>query len=327
MRSLIIPLTVLVACGETKSTITVNNDAPELSILAPVTGVTVEEYDVVEFRALTTDFEDPEESLIVMWSSSLDGLLDSTPPDSSGNLYFATNSLQPGSHLITLTVSDTQGLSNNSSVEVIVTDQEDAPTIEVRAPLENSVEEGIDTEFEVYVNDIQDAAETLVVTFTSDLDGEFCTPTPDTIGIASCMTALSEGMHQLTFSVLDSHGNQGQTMQLLSVLSSSDVDNDGDGKLEDKHTTQGAATSNKLAKQCLRCDSIATGSDVHQGRPEGVKECPEIAGVHVGCVDALRVVHLPNRAVVVSCVSIILCCVEEAGEGKNGDHQDYLNQA
>ena len=96
---------------------------------------------------MTADFEDPE--LIVMWSSSLDGLLDSTPPDSSGNLYFATNSLQPSSHLITLTVSDTQGLSNNSSVEVIVTDQK-MHLIEVRAPLESSVEEGIDTEFEVY---------------------------------------------------------------------------------------------------------------------------------------------------------------------------------
>ena len=54
------------------------------------------------------------------------------------------------------------------------------------------------------------------------------------IGIASCMAALSEGMHQLTFTVLDSHGNQGQTMQLLSVLSSSDVDNDGDGYSEEE---------------------------------------------------------------------------------------------
>ena len=234
MRTLFIPLTVLVACGDTKSNITVNNDAPELSILAPVTGTTVDEYTVVEFRALTTDFEDLEESLIVMWSSSLDGLLDSTPPDSSGNLYFATNSLQPGTHLITLTVSDTQGLSNNSSVEVIVTDQEDAPTIEVRSPFQNSVEEGVDTEFEVYVNDIQDDATTLLVDFTSDIDGEFCTPEPDSIGIASCMATLSEGMHQLTFTVTDSHGNQGQTMQLLSVLSSSDVDNDGDGYSEEE---------------------------------------------------------------------------------------------
>ena len=112
-------------------------------------------------------------------------------------------------------------------------DQEDAPIIEIRSPLNNSIEEGVDTEFEVYVNDIQDDASTLSVTFVSDVNGEFCSPTPDSIGIASCVTTLPEGMHQLTYTVTDSHGNQGQAMQLLSVLSSNDVDNDGDGFSEE----------------------------------------------------------------------------------------------
>ena len=233
MRGLSFGILSVLGCGDTKASLTVNNDAPELSILAPVDGTTVNEYDVVEFRGMTTDFEDLETDLIVMWSSSIDGLLDSTPPDASGSLYFGTNTLNPGTHLITLTVSDTQGLSSNTSVEVTVTDQEDDPTIEVRSPVENSAEEGVDVEFEVYVNDVQDDPSTLSVSFSSSLDGEFCTPTADSIGIALCTAQLSIGMHELTFIVEDTHGNIGQTLQLFSILSSSDVDNDGDGLSED----------------------------------------------------------------------------------------------
>ena len=65
--------------------------------------------------------------------------------------------------------------------------------LRIRSPLDNSIEEGVDS-FEVYVNDIQDDASTLSVTFVSDVNGEFCTPVPDSIGIASCVTTLPEGM-------------------------------------------------------------------------------------------------------------------------------------
>ena len=66
-----------------------------------------------------------------------------------------------------------------------VVDELDEPMIEF-AILQSEVGERCTNQLSVLVLDVQDAPEDLMVSFASDLDGEFCVPTPDDIGFAAC---------------------------------------------------------------------------------------------------------------------------------------------
>ena len=236
---------VLSCSGGKEMSIQVGNDAPELSIISPLDAAEFNEYQLVEFVGRTTDLEDSEVDLDVIWFSSLDGELHTENPDEEGNVYFASADLTPGEHAITLTVTDTQGLTSNTSIAVNIIDQEDAPTLEVRSPIQNTGEEDVPLIFQVAVEDVQDAPEDLFVSFQSDVDGEFCVPTPDSIGVAGCESILSVGEHQVEFSVTDSHDFTTTESMPLTILPSSQVDNDFDGFTEEEGDCDDAvATTN-----------------------------------------------------------------------------------
>ena len=131
-------------------------------------------------------------------------------------------------------MTDTQGLTSNTSVGIFIVDQEDAPLIDIRSPAETISEEGIPIIFQVAVSDLQDAPEDLSVIFSSDLDGEMCARTPDDLGIAGCEYAPSVGTHQVLFEVTDSHGFVVTDTLECTVLPSSQVDNDFDGYTEEE---------------------------------------------------------------------------------------------
>ena len=236
---------VLSCSGNKEMSIQVGNDAPELSIISPLDGAEFNEYQLIEFVGRTTDFEDAETDLDVIWFSSIDGELHTETPDEEGNVYFATSDLTPGDHAITLTVTDTQGVTSNTSVGIFVEDQEDAPTLELRSPVQTSGEEEVPIVFQVAVADVQDAPEDLLVSFQSDLDGEFCAPVPDSIGVAGCESILSIGVHQLSFEVTDSHEFVTSESLEMTIYPSSQVDNDFDGFTEEEGDCDDAvATTN-----------------------------------------------------------------------------------
>ncbi len=229
-----VPFLLLSCSGGKEMSIQVGNDAPELSIISPLDATEFNEYQLVEFVGRTTDLEDAEVDLDVIWFSSIDGELHTENPDEEGNVYFATADLTPGEHAITLTVTDTQGLTSNTSISVNIIDQEDAPTLEVRSPINSTGEENVSILFQVAVDDVQDASPDLIVSFQSDLEGEFCAPIPDSIGVAGCETALSVGTHMVTFQVSDSHGFVTSEVMELTILPSTQVDNDFDGYTEEE---------------------------------------------------------------------------------------------
>ena len=106
--------TLMIGCaGGDKSALNVNNDEPQLSIITPADESSVDEYDLVEFRGMATDLEDAETAIQITWESGIDGVLNVDSPDAEGNVYFATDALTPGDHVITLTATDTQGLSSS----------------------------------------------------------------------------------------------------------------------------------------------------------------------------------------------------------------------
>ena len=204
-----------------------------MSIVTPLDGTEFDEYELVEFYGRTSDLEDEPSELEVLWTSSLDGELLTGSPDGEGSVYMAIADLSPGEHAITLSVTDTSGLTGNTSVSVMIVDQEDAPILEVRSPADGDSEEGLLEIYQVAVSDVQDEPEELLVRFTSDLDGEFCTPIPDNLGIASCEYSLTVGTHQVEF-VEDSHGFTASANLEMLVVPSVDVDNDFDGFTENQ---------------------------------------------------------------------------------------------
>ena len=62
---------ILSCSGNKEMSIQVSNDAPELSIISPIDGTQFNEYELVEFVGRTTDLEDAEVDLDVIWFSSM----------------------------------------------------------------------------------------------------------------------------------------------------------------------------------------------------------------------------------------------------------------
>ena len=75
----------------------------------------------IRFEGLVADEEDAAEELQVTWSSSRDGVLDTSPPDATGYVAFASNQLSLGFHQITLTVEDSFRATGSDSVSFTVT--------------------------------------------------------------------------------------------------------------------------------------------------------------------------------------------------------------
>ncbi|MFO0827363.1 MAG: hypothetical protein U0572_04365 [Phycisphaerales bacterium] len=99
------PITVMMSTG----------NPPDVHVISPNTGITVPQHASVVLQASAWDIDEqllPETS--VKWESNIDGLL------GTGRLFVA-NHLTPGVHTLTLTGTDSTGLSTVRQVQVTVT--------------------------------------------------------------------------------------------------------------------------------------------------------------------------------------------------------------
>ena len=110
------------------------NAPPSVQIGQPTGGSEHIEGEVVTFSGIVSD-DRPVDQLTVEWFSSLDGVLDVSPPSSGGALAFSRNDLTLGQHTVTVTVTDAGSLSGTDSVifEVAPSDlPPTAPTVDVQ---------------------------------------------------------------------------------------------------------------------------------------------------------------------------------------------------
>ena len=99
---------------------------PVVEITAPADGSTYLPGDSITFTGQATDANDPAESLVFAWTSSIDGVLGGA--SSGGGLSFVTTAgLSEGSHTIVLSATDLDGDVGTDTIVVDVGEAPDPP--------------------------------------------------------------------------------------------------------------------------------------------------------------------------------------------------------
>ena len=96
------------------------NVPPTATIEAPVSGTGFTTGTCIEFLGTVADDEDLSTDLTLSWTSSVDGELDASPPDSLGSTTFLVCGLSAADHYVTLEVQDSLGGVGQASVHVPV---------------------------------------------------------------------------------------------------------------------------------------------------------------------------------------------------------------
>src|SRR5262249_3588351 len=113
--------------GQAKVKIQVGH-APEVAITAPTSGSVFYLRQLpITLRAAATDFEDGDLSRQIRWSSSRDGALGVGAAVSAG-------ALSIGTHTLTATVTDSNGLVGEARVTIRVRDENAPPALTISAP-------------------------------------------------------------------------------------------------------------------------------------------------------------------------------------------------
>jgi hypothetical protein len=174
-------------------TITLTIQAPPTAtITQPADGTTVTLGSVTFIGSAS----DPEDGALtgtsLVWTSDVDG-------EFGTGVSVANPALTPGAHTITLTATDSDGLTDDASIDVTVNT---APTATITAPANNSsFEQGVQVDFTGTGSDPEDGALAgPALVWTSNRDGQIGT------GVAVSTTTLTVGAHTITLTATDSEG-------------------------------------------------------------------------------------------------------------------------
>lgn len=168
------------------------NYPPALNLSCKLTGSPGTNGQSCELSGTATDKEDGDISASIVWSSSLSGRL--------GSGAMLTVTLASGDHVITGTVTDSQGKTTSSEIRVNVGVYNNPPVITPGTHQAGTLDkDGQDYTFNATATDIEDGSISAYITWNSDIDGYLGTgPT--------IMTRLSSGEHVVTAGVTDSQG-------------------------------------------------------------------------------------------------------------------------
>lgn len=181
------------------------NSPPSCGITQPTDGLRVEAGTELVLSGWADDADQPLDSLSFDWDSSLDGSVASGAPSSSGAIDTTWFSASSGVHVLTLRVSDELDAVCTDTVSLTVGDP---PAVSITSPADGStVQLGATVVFQGQVADDSDAPEDLLLSWSSDLDGEWSTAAADSSGTATATTgSLSAGLHTITLAATDSDG-------------------------------------------------------------------------------------------------------------------------
>jgi hypothetical protein len=192
------------------------NNPPDCGITAPASGSSDDVGVMVDFVGEATDPDVPAETLLVQWSSDLDGTLWAGNAGADGSTTLSTDALVLGTHRITLTVTDDRGVV---CVDDIIYTVGSPPTVSIDQPFDGDlVNEGELVEFLGTIADEQSLPGMLDVRWVSDIDGVLDTTPSADMGVAEGDAAqvgfdtsgLSAGTHTITLQATDGDGMYGE---------------------------------------------------------------------------------------------------------------------
>lgn len=187
----------------TTITIEITNQGPVPVISSPADNRIFNENENIVFTGSASDNEDGSiTGAGLEWFSDIDGFLGTGTQLNNPNL-------SPGSHTITLTATDNDGLQNSVSISIVTGNKYPVP--EITFPSDNSVfDEGDTIEFSGKATDYEDGAITGAdLVWISSRDGQIGT------GTTLVNPALSAGMHTITLKASDSYGAAGETSIII----------------------------------------------------------------------------------------------------------------
>ena len=210
-----------------------DNTPPTCVLESPVDGGSGGQGATLILRGSAADADVPATRLQVAWRSDLDGPLDTATPNTAGVATGSTEALVTlGTHVITMQVTDEVGGLCEAQALFSVSAP---PEIELIAPGVGDVftnEERI--RFQALVSDAEDAPEDLLVSWESDVDGEFSTQGAVSSGEVDFQyLGLSAGTHVMTVTVTDSAGLETSLLRSFEITDCGSTfwydDDDADG--------------------------------------------------------------------------------------------------
>ena len=187
----------------------VENTPPVVVIETPTDGPVSYAAVPIAWQARVEDAEDPASALSLMWYSDVDGELGGLPTQANTDGVAAGEAaLSTGTHVVTVTVFDTEGLKSDASVTLEVGPVNSAPTCALAAPDDGAlVELGVPLDVVGTVDDPDQAAPDLDVRIESDVDGLLGTGPAEADGmVVAAGLEPSEGEHVLSLVVTDELG-------------------------------------------------------------------------------------------------------------------------
>ena len=207
-------------------------DAPQVSIDGPAEGDSFLQSEAVTIVGMVTDDEQPWGTVNCNVISSRDGMLWEGQPSEYGIVQVDTTGLSVGSHTLTLGAVDRD--ANQASDQVVIEVMADArPSVLITQPGDGDWYWNSDTiRFEGEVSDDVTDPSDLVVSWSSDIDGEFGVLPANPIGFIAIETILNAGYHTISLTATDGDGNSTTDFMILEVRDPLAHDGDLDGYTE-----------------------------------------------------------------------------------------------
>ena len=104
---------------------------PTVTVDSPINGSVYDVGVAVPFGATVVDNEDVASDVTLAWVSDLDGEFSTQGSDSTGNVSFDVSTLTLGAHNVTVTATDTDGLTDSASFVVYVNNAPTQPSVSI----------------------------------------------------------------------------------------------------------------------------------------------------------------------------------------------------
>ena len=210
---MLLPIFFSFSC--TEQSVQAKNASPTAQITSHEDGAEALEGYLTLVRGTVSDPDNDPLNLTALWYLGPDEVCRSTP-DADG--ITSCEIAMDNTGTITLEVRDPQDAAGVDSVTFNVTPTE-APTAEIHLPVTETVLfSDAPVSLEATVSDAEDNPETLSVWWESSLDGLLPVEgTPDSVGLLSGSTYLSEGVHTLTVWAEDSTAKLGSASVSVQV--------------------------------------------------------------------------------------------------------------